>query len=803
MKLKIIKLFLLIISPVFASPHYLVNTSIWDNSIYTEYGQSFKAVSDEMHGVKFYLNNTYSAPGPFDVAVYELPDTANPIGIERFSLDGADLSGLIEVNFTAPIATTIGQDYLFTIKRNGTDTYDIGLNSLTDSYADGEIAVRLGPGSGDAMVFNPSRDLSFSVVSDAGASLSNLFQSALYDTPTNLIYEHVLNGDRYAVKCSDNLNRIVVLNSSENAVYVYSDDNASGFSQLGSAIPAQEATIFDVEISGDGRTVLVTEQNYNGFSANNGVAFIYRLHNGEWISITSPIREISAGDLMYKGIINSNGTIVVMSSPWAQVRAGSARIFEEQNPETFVDNQTTSTVWNLTGTISGTSQGYNSGTGERSQVSAISADGVFLATSGGNPYEVWKKGSSWVKIFEGPDNGYGTAGFLAMSYDGNYILTLDRVDGNTSTISLMLYNGSSYEVTSAYSINSTSASAGFSSNGQYFFISDNNEILKTYFINSENEGVETGQVSNSHINQSWNFGEGSAILGDGQRIFTSLNFEGSRAIGVRMSYAPYAPTNEYHLIEHELTWDQCLAYARHYGGELAAITSEDEEAYVTSWLDDQIGEQDSEVFLGGSDADVEDAWTWSSGETWDYENWYDGEPNNQNGDEDYLQLTHNSVINWDWKWNDFDGNGADATYYMLIEAADTSSMPTGVVITAATDSDGDGLADIVEIQTYGTDPNDADSDDDGFSDSLEVSINPTVDNSNLWAEIMDTDTIKDIRAGSTIIGIDEQSGSGTITMILEETDNLSSSNWTAFGEAINVNITPSNNVRFYRFKMND
>ena len=182
----------------------------------------------------------------------------------------------------------------------------------------------------------------------------------------------------------------------------------------------------------------------------------------------------------------------------------------------------------------------------------------------------------------------------------------------------------------------------------------------------------------------------------------------------------WTPTNEYHLIEHELTWDQCLAYARYYDGELAAIASQAEEAYVTSWLDSQIGEQDSEVFLGGSDADVEDTWTWSSGETWDYENWYAGEPNNQNGDENYLELTHNSVINWDWKWNDFDGNGADATYYMLIEAADTSSMPTGVVITASTDSDGDGLADIAEIQTHGTDPNDSDSDDDGLSDGDEI-----------------------------------------------------------------------------------
>ena len=59
-------------------------------------------------------------------------------------------------------------------------------------------------------------------------------------------------------------------------------------------------------------------------------------------------------------------------------------------------------------------------------------------------------------------------------------------------------------------------------------------------------------------------------------------------------------------------------------------------------------EQDSEVFLGGSDADVEDTWTWSKEL---------GEPNNQNGDEDYLT----AVINWDWKC--FDGI-ADATYYM-------------------------------------------------------------------------------------------------------------------------------------------
>ena len=44
------------------------------------------------------------------------------------------------------------------------------------------------------------------------------------------------------------------------------------------------------------------------------------------------------------------------------------------------------------------------------------------------------------------------------------------------------------------------------------------------------------------------------------------------------------------------------------------------------------------------------------------------------------------------EWNDFDGSGADATYYMLIEAADTSS---GSSDNSFNNSDGDGLADIV------------------------------------------------------------------------------------------------------------
>ena len=55
---------------------------------------------------------------------------------------------------------------------------------------------------------------------------------------------------------------------------------------------------------------------------------------------------------------------------------------------------------------------------------------------------------------------------------------------------------------------------------------------------------------------------------------------------------------------------------------IAALTSQVEEEYVTSWLDGQIGEQDSEVFLGGSDQGSEGVPTWSTDEIWDYDNWY-------------------------------------------------------------------------------------------------------------------------------------------------------------------------------------
>lgn len=58
---------------------------------------------------------------------------------------------------------------------------------------------------------------------------------------------------------------------------------------------------------------------------------------------------------------------------------------------------------------------------------------------------------------------------------------------------------------------------------------------------------------------------------------------------------------------------------------------------------------------------------------------------------------------------------------VVVTAATTAApVPTDTPSVSATDSDGDGLPDIQEIQNYNTDPNNPDSDDDGLSDGQEV-----------------------------------------------------------------------------------
>ena len=56
-------------------------------------------------------------------------------------------------------------------------------------------------------------------------------------------------------------------------------------------------------------------------------------------------------------------------------------------------------------------------------------------------------------------------------------------------------------------------------------------------------------------------------------------------------------------------------------------------------------------FAGGCDDDVEGTWTWVTGEPWAYEDWVSGEPNNDGGIEDCMELRTST------SWNDIPCDG--------------------------------------------------------------------------------------------------------------------------------------------------
>jgi len=140
----------------------------------------------------------------------------------------------------------------------------------------------------------------------------------------------------------------------------------------------------------------------------------------------------------------------------------------------------------------------------------------------------------------------------------------------------------------------------------------------------------------------------------------------------------------YELIEGSFTWEQAKADAENRGGHLATITSPEENAKVLAVASGLM------VQLGASDSEDEGVWKWVTGEPFDFTNWKDGEPNNQNGVEDFLVLTTIGS-----QWNDHDPDN-QASY--ILEKPYTSDP-------SLADTDGDGFNDNLEFLIK-TDPRD-------------------------------------------------------------------------------------------------
>lgn len=117
-----------------------------------------------------------------------------------------------------------------------------------------------------------------------------------------------------------------------------------------------------------------------------------------------------------------------------------------------------------------------------------------------------------------------------------------------------------------------------------------------------------------------------------------------------------------------LNYSQAEKFCEQAGGHLATLTSWRENLAVQSILDDASYD---EYWLGASDEEWEGSWKWTTGEAFDWTNWDDSQPDNYNGDEDFL-----TIYSYYGSWNDRSADEEDIGFVLEIDPVSEGS-PSG------------------------------------------------------------------------------------------------------------------------------
>ncbi|XP_070535732.1 macrophage mannose receptor 1-like [Ptychodera flava] len=96
--------------------------------------------------------------------------------------------------------------------------------------------------------------------------------------------------------------------------------------------------------------------------------------------------------------------------------------------------------------------------------------------------------------------------------------------------------------------------------------------------------------------------------------------------------------------DNRLTWEEALMDCRQRGGDLASFHSEDELRYVKT--NSRVINFVDEFWIGLTDRDEENGFTWSDGTPVNFVSWDDGEPNNHNDKEDCVEMAFAAPRGW-------------------------------------------------------------------------------------------------------------------------------------------------------------
>jgi len=135
---------------------------------------------------------------------------------------------------------------------------------------------------------------------------------------------------------------------------------------------------------------------------------------------------------------------------------------------------------------------------------------------------------------------------------------------------------------------------------------------------------------NSNSNISWNIPEFASSCSSSCDTDTIAGYLFMGSFGGSKYFCSISPS----------TWPDANAAAQALGGNLAVVTTAEENAYLANILTIQ------SAFIGCSDGVVEGDFIWTDGTPVNYTNWYPGQPNNYQNYQDYCEMLSNG------QWND-------------------------------------------------------------------------------------------------------------------------------------------------------
>jgi len=120
--------------------------------------------------------------------------------------------------------------------------------------------------------------------------------------------------------------------------------------------------------------------------------------------------------------------------------------------------------------------------------------------------------------------------------------------------------------------------------------------------------------------------------------------------------------HSYEVVNQTMSWTDARRYCEERGGYLATITSSGEQAFIENLL---ARKGDKILYWLGGYRDNNGNFQWVTGEPFVYTNWNHGEPNNNDGIEDKIEIYANRPqFHGPWNDNKNDGYGQNQSGFI-------------------------------------------------------------------------------------------------------------------------------------------